>query len=150
VGSLGRQRLVALAEWRGGPVAREVKSELPSACVFAGMSASGSGFYSEILTKAVRVPDPFVEVHGGWIIRRLAPDCTRIDLEALAEKPDEARLLEAMGFETANIHLGTPERVRGILKDLERRPGKWLHELSRKMTRAIEADWDEWVHSLNG
>src|SRR5216684_5589560 len=32
LGSLGRQRLVALAEWKGGLVAREAKPLLPSAC----------------------------------------------------------------------------------------------------------------------
>jgi hypothetical protein len=150
MGSLGRQRLVAVADWRGGPVAREIKSALPSACVFAATAPSGDRlFYSDIITGAVRVPDPLVKVQGNWIVRRLAPDCTRIQLEQLPEKHDEARLLEAMGFETANIHLGTPGRIKDVLKDLHRRPAKWLHEASRKMSRAIEADWDEWrSHSL--
>jgi hypothetical protein len=145
MGSLGRQRFVAVADWRGGPMAREIKSALPSACVFAGMSTSdGHSFYSQLLSTAVRMPDPLVQVHRAWIVRRLAPDCTRIELEALPEKRDEARLLEAMGFETANVHLGTRDRVRHVLKDLERRPAKWLHEASRRMTKLVEADWNEW------
>jgi hypothetical protein len=145
MGSLGRVRLVAVADWRGGPVAREIKSALPSACTFAGISGSGkTSFYSEILSKAVRMPDPLVKVHGGWIVRRLAPDCARIELAELPGKRDEARLLEAMGFETANIHLGTAELVPAIVKDLGHRPANWLHELSRQMTKSIQADWDEW------
>ena len=145
MGSLGRQRFVAVADWRGGPVAREVKSALPSACVFDGASSSSDkSFYSQIIGAAVRVPDPLVQVHASWIVRRLAPDCTRIELEELPEKHDEARLLEAMGFETANIHLGTPERIKDVVKDVLHRPAKWLHEASRKMSKAIEADWDEW------
>ena len=35
LGSLGRERFVALAEWRGGFVAREAKALAPSACVWA-------------------------------------------------------------------------------------------------------------------
>jgi uncharacterized protein (DUF2252 family) len=145
MGSLGRLRLVAVADWRGGPVAREIKSALPSACTFAGISGAGrTSFYSAIVSKAVRIPDPLVKVHDGWIVRRLEPDCARIELAELPRKRDEARLLEAMGFETANIHLGTAERVPAILKDLGRRPANWLHELSRQMTKSIQADWDEW------
>src|SRR5262249_49503393 len=72
VGSLGRQRLVALANWRGGLIAREAKAILPSA-------ADGNLRYDEIVEKSVRVPDPFVRRDGNWIVRRLAPDCSRIE-----------------------------------------------------------------------
>ena len=30
-------------------------------------------------------------------------------------------LLEAMGWETANIHLGTPEMIPAVVEDLEQR-----------------------------
>jgi len=36
LGSLGHERYVALAEWRGGHVAREAKALVPSACLWAG------------------------------------------------------------------------------------------------------------------
>src|ERR1700682_351992 len=36
LGSLGRQRYVAIAEWRGGSVAREAKALAPSACLWGG------------------------------------------------------------------------------------------------------------------
>lgn len=35
LGSLGRYRVVALADWHGGKVAREAKALAPSACVWA-------------------------------------------------------------------------------------------------------------------
>src|SRR5579871_2749585 len=35
LGSLGHQRLVALAEWRGGRIAREAKALVPSSCYWA-------------------------------------------------------------------------------------------------------------------
>lgn len=38
VGSLGRPRFVAIAEWTGGLIAREAKALVPSAAVWAGMA----------------------------------------------------------------------------------------------------------------
>ncbi|HEY2019230.1 MAG TPA: DUF2252 family protein, partial [Bryobacteraceae bacterium] len=35
LGSLGRERYVAIADWRGGSIAREAKALAPSACVWA-------------------------------------------------------------------------------------------------------------------
>ena len=65
-----------------------------------------------ILERAVRVPDPFVHVFGRWLLRRLAPDCSRIEIDSLPAKRDEERLLYAMGWETANIHLGSQRVFR--------------------------------------
>jgi hypothetical protein len=145
LGSLGRRRLVALAEWKGGPVAREIKAVAPSACIFAGLSAaSETPYYDRIIAKSVRVPDPFVKLHGRWIVRRLAPDCSRIELASLPAKRDEARLLHSMGFETANIHLGSEETIAQVTADLEKRPARWLHEASKRMVSAVESDWTEW------
>ena len=58
LGSLGRERYVAVAQWHGGSVAREAKALAPSACVWA---AEGKGtapiHYQEILNRSVRCPD---------------------------------------------------------------------------------------------
>src|SRR5450755_1417956 len=108
LGSLGRQRFVALAEWHGAKVAREAKAMAPSACRWAAEGQGTSRIrYQEILDTSVRCPDPFVRLKGRWIVRRLAPDCSRIELSALPKERDEMRLLHAMGFETANVHLGS-------------------------------------------
>ena len=77
--------------------------------------------YQAILTKARRACDPFVQLRGQWIVRRLAPDCSRIELASLPAERDEARLLHAMGWETANIHLGSRDTAGAVRRDLERR-----------------------------
>jgi len=135
LGSLGRVRLVALTNWHGGLLAREIKAFLPSAW------DRHKSLYAEILAKAVRVPDPCARIYGKWIVRRLAPDCSRIELKTLPRKRDEERILHSMGSETANIHLGTPEATKQVLRDLERRPASWLHDAAKVMTKAITADW---------
>lgn len=145
LGSLGRERYVAIAEWRGGHVARDAKPLVASACVWAhGRRGGEKILYQEIITRAVRVLDPFVHLRGRWIVRRLAPHCSRIELASLAEKRDERRLLHAMGFETANVHLGTKSTVAAVRRDLKKRPPDWLHAAARKMVKAMRQDWDEW------
>lgn len=144
LGSLGRQRFVGIGDWRGGKIAREAKALAPSACVWAKSGKpSRRILYQEILEGAVRCPDPWVKLRGRWIVRRLAPDCSRIELSALPEERDEIRLLQAMGSETANVHLGTARR-RDLLKDLANRPHGWLYDAARRMVEAVAADWERW------
>jgi len=143
LGSLGRRRYVALAEWRGGLVAREAKALVPSACTWAN-GGKGGIYYEEIMTSAARVLDPFVQLLGCWIVRRLAPHCTRIELAAMPKERDEARLLYAMGWETANVHWGSRKAVAKVRRDLARRPGHWLHAASKEMVKATVKDWKEW------
>jgi hypothetical protein len=144
LGSLGRERYVALAEWRGGSVAREAKALAPSACLWA---EKGKGtapiLYEEMLDRAVRCRDPFVRLQKHWIVRRLAPDCSRIELSALPEERDEIRLLHAMGWETANVHLGTG-KAKTLGADLEKRPAGWLLKAAREMEKAVLADFKEY------
>jgi uncharacterized protein (DUF2252 family) len=137
LGSLGRVRLVAITDWLGGWVAREIKAALPSAWDLK------SNRYSEILSKAVRVVDPFVRTHEKWIIRRLAPDCSRIELSTLPRQRDEERLLHAMGCETANIHLGSRGAIKLVKRDVERRPSLWLHGAAKTMSNAVTQDWED-------
>ena len=144
VGSLGRVRLVALAEWRGGMVAREAKPLAPSAWLWAQESRLLPPRYREIIRGAVRVPDPFLSVHGKWLIRRLAPDGSRIELASLPRNRDENRLLWMMGWETANMHLGNPDTARPILADLAERKSSWLASAAARMAQAVERDWRKW------
>jgi uncharacterized protein (DUF2252 family) len=146
LGSLGHTRVVLLARWQYGYVAREAKELTPSACVWAqGKRAEGQRTrYGKILDRAVRVPDPFVRPYEGWLLRRLAPDCSRIELFSLPGSRDEGRLLYSMGWETANIHLGTPRVIPAIKRDLARRSANWLHKAAKAMLRATERDWRDW------
>jgi len=143
-GSLGRVRLVALADWRGGMIAREAKPLAPSAWLWARGLRLVPTRYGEIITRAVRVSDPFLGVHGRWLIRRLAPDSSRIELASLPRNRDEGRLLWMMGWETANMHLGSPAQRRDILADLRRRAGRWLSRAAGDMALAVERDWRKW------
>jgi hypothetical protein len=59
--------------------------------------------------------------------------------------PDtELRLLHAMGWETANIHLGTPSARKLILRHLAKQKGKWLHHAAEAMLQAVRSDWEVW------
>jgi uncharacterized protein (DUF2252 family) len=143
LGSLGRQRYVGIAEWAGGSVAREAKALAPSACVWAEGGSTAAILYPEILRVAVRCRDPFVRVQRRWIARRLAPDCSRIELSALPADRDELRLLHAMGWETANVHLGSI-KARSLLAGLKKRPRGWLYRAAREMEKAILKDFEEY------
>lgn len=141
LGSLGRERYLALVEWRGGLIARETKALAPSAASWAAKYKGPARLlYQDILDDAVRCTDPFVRVQKRWIVRRLAPDCSRIELSALPRERDEIRLLHAMGWETANVHLGGA-RPKIILADLKKRRPDWLLDAARKMEQAILADF---------
>lgn len=148
VGSLGRQRFVALTDWFGSRIAREAKAFAPSAAELVmgtgnTRRAGGRPLGAELLSRAVRGADPFFRIADGWIVRRLAPDCSRIELQDLAAARDERRLLRAMGFETANMHLGSVTR-QTLLADLVARKPSWLRRAAIQMADVVEADWRDW------
>jgi hypothetical protein len=66
----------------------------------------------------------------------------------MPKERDENKLLHAMGFETANVHLGTPGSTRAILRDLSTRPRHWLHEAAASMVKVTTEDWREWRRYL--
>jgi hypothetical protein len=144
LGSLGRERYVVSSDYEGARIAREAKALAPSACVWAAGKGSSKIRYQEVLDSAVRCVDPFVRLRDRWIIRRLAPDCSRVELTQLPKLRDETRLLVAMGFETANIHLGSRRSIRAVVKDFGKRPKKWLHETSAAMVKVVQKDWEDW------
>ena len=144
LGSLGHQRFVALAEWHGGKIAREAKALVPSACHWALDKGPSEILYQTLIGCAVRCPDPFVQLRGRWIVRRLGPHCSRIELAALRAPGSELRLLHAMGWETANIHLGTPAARKNILRHLKKQKSKWLHDAATEMMKAVREDWAVW------
>jgi hypothetical protein len=136
---------VAVAEWQGGTIAREAKALAPSACMWAQEGRGTRNIrYQELLNHAVRCRDPFVHVHEAWLVRRLSPYCSRIELGLLPKRFDEDRLLHAMGWETANVHLGS-RRAQQILRgDLAKRTAKWLRTATKAMVQATKTDWKEW------
>jgi hypothetical protein len=143
MGSLGRQRFVTLAGFEGGPVCREAKALATSAWDWARGDDSQPIRYQKALDISVRAHDPFVRLQGRWIVRRLAPDCSKIALAQFPREKDETRLLHAMGWETANVHLGS-SRTKEVLADLAKRRVHWLHKAAANMVAATKSDWKEW------
>ena len=145
LGSLGHIRLAAIAECNGGKVAREVKSLAPSAVHWArGDRGPLELLYQAILSQAVRCPDPFLQLRGHWVVRRLSPHCTRIELSVLPKDRDELRLLSAMGWEMANIHLGSRKATKKIRHHLGTLKGNWLPNAAKEMAKAVSQDWAAW------
>jgi hypothetical protein len=150
LGSLGHARYVAIADWHGGRIAREAKALVPSSSHWAQTldSKKNGGpaeiLYQTIINRAVRCPDPFVQLRGRWIVRRLGPHCSRIELASLRAPDTELRLLHAMGGETANIHLGTLSARKFILRHLDKQKPRWLHHAAEAMLDAVRSDWEVW------
>ena len=143
-GSLGRPRYAVIAQSAGGLVARETKPLLPSAWRIGLNSKREPLYYDAILKRAIRDPDPFLTIKNGWVFRRLAPHCTRIEIGELPREKDEQRLLEAMGRETANIHLGSRDAIPALRRDLKRRGNGWLYAAANRMAAATIKDWKAW------
>ncbi len=142
VGSLGKPRFLAITEWAGSKVARDAKAVTPSASAWlAGTEKPQMPKIADMVKKAVRCHDPFYRVEKGWIVRRLSPRCSRIELTQLSDVVDQVALLASMGAETANVHLGSPKKAAAILKDLKSRPPGWLKSAARRMYKALRADW---------
>jgi hypothetical protein len=94
-----------------------------------------------ITTPAVRAPDPFLSFSPRWILRRLSPNCRKIELRSLPKDRDEPRLLAAMGAETANIHAGDRAAARRALGHLRRQRSSWLLDAAEQMADAVTEDW---------
>ena len=145
LGSLGHARYVAIADWHGGRIAREAKAVVSSACDWIkGRHGSSEILYQTLLSCSVRCSDPFVQLRGRWIVRRLSPHCSRIELAALRAPGKELRLLHSMGWETANIHLGTKTARKSILAHMKKQKGKWLHRATEEMLKVVREDWKTW------
>ncbi len=149
LGSLGRVRLVAIAECNGGRVAREAKAMVPSSVHWAqGVEGPSELMYQTIINRAVRSPDPFVQLRGHWIVRRLSPHCCRIELSVLPRDRDDFQLLFAMGWEAANIHLGSRPTIKAIRQHLDRLKPTWLSSAAKDMAAAVTEDWRAWKKSM--
>jgi hypothetical protein len=144
LGSLGRRRFTLVTQWRGGFIAREAKELAPSAWRWDEKNGVRTILCATAIAHAVRAADPTVSLQRQWLIRRLAPYCTRIELSGLPEKSNELKLLRAMGLETANIHLGTPDAAKQIAGDLRKRPAQWLHKSATAMEQGTLSDWKQW------
>ena len=144
LGSLGHPRIVALSSSGGAYIAREAKAIRPSASAWNSGTSTAVVYGPRLIGRCLRVLDPFVQFHSRWVVRRLAPDCSRIELVSLAAERDESRLLYSMGWETANMHFGSPQAIPEVKRDLAKRKGRWLHKAAKAMCKATLKDWEDW------
>jgi Uncharacterized protein conserved in bacteria (DUF2252) len=147
MGSLGQPRFVAIGECDGGFVAREAKKMTPSACRWLENRKSLDPYYQQLMSNAVRSPDPFQRTLKGWVIRRLSPDSNPIEIAELPRQRDDELLLHSMGEETANVHLASSRKIAAVLRHLQRQKANWLRSSAKAMAKAVEKDWKEYRKS---
>jgi hypothetical protein len=150
LGSLGRQRFVALTDWKGGFVGREAKALVPSAVEWLNNPHSTEIGAEGALKVAIRSLDPWYQIRHAWVVRLLAPDTVKIDLKRLGKQVHEdffaRKLLGAMGWETANIHLGSKEGSK-LLKRLDKLQSmkkSWLQNAAERMADVMKNDFEAW------
>jgi Uncharacterized protein conserved in bacteria (DUF2252) len=149
LGSLGHKRFFALIDWKGGPLIREAKQSSLSAWFWARNADSGQNQVLEIINKSIRSHDPYVRMEKSWLIRPIA-DCGRIDLDEVdpdhpmaVRKTEQMKLLRAMGFETANVHLGSVP-AKELVSAAKKFSVDDLRRGTKQMLAAIKADFDVW------
>jgi hypothetical protein len=150
LGSLGRRRFTAVETPRKGVYdAREAKALVPSALYWSRRQNRMPSQTATLLQHAIRIPDPYFQVHDRWLIRQLAPDIAKIEMPA---DPADKRLvlapalLRLMGRETANIHLGSFSRadLEKRLKELDR-DERWFVAATERMTANTGSDHAAWA-----
>ena len=112
--------------------------------MWAGGGADREIYYERMLAAAVRAADPFLQVRERWVVRRLSPYCSRVELAQMPKDHDKAKLLRAMGRELANVHWGSAKAVPAVRRDLARRKAGWLKQAAAIMVAAVKQDWREW------
>jgi len=143
-GTLGRPRWTAVADWRGAPVVREAKALLTSAwCRQPGMRTRKIRV-GEIASGCFRALDPWFQVNGSIAVRRLSPNNRKIEIEESSGSLLQSDMFRSMGFELANVHLGTEDRRAAISRDLVNRKRGWLYASAKKACDAVTRDFADW------
>ena len=123
---------------------------MPSALYWLAKKRHMPSQTATLLQHAIRIPDPYFQVHDRWLLRQLAPDVAKIELpegEHDVRLPLAPDMLRFMGWETANVHLGSrsADYLKERLDRLEHVVGKdWLIEAAEDMTACTERDCKQW------
>ncbi|MBI1207192.1 MAG: DUF2252 domain-containing protein [Azospirillum sp.] len=140
LGSLGRRRFVVTAETDSGRFAAEVKQRTPPA--FPLNSEPGRDWQDLLPSRPYRI-DPSLKFAGRWLVRAASPDRTKLRLGDLDSNDDRRCLIQAMGWETADFHLGRSDggdnRCGGVTGEvldrfMKEQPNDWLDRASAVMT----------------
>ena len=138
-GSLGRMRFVATAHVRGGPVAREAKSLVPSCWAPKETKSAAALRLMHLATGPYRSPDPYFHITDDLIVRRLAPDSRKILFEGVARKLTRKALL-AMARELAAVHRAD-KASKAIDADLAGLKKRWLERAAVETVKATLKDF---------
>jgi hypothetical protein len=95
-------------------------------------------------TGRFRPLDPWFQIKGNIAVRRLSPNNRKIEAEEGASSLLRPDMLRTMGFELANMHLGTMDRRAAISADLRSRKRGWLAASARKACEATMRDYTDW------
>ena len=100
-----------------------------------------------MLTRAIRSPDPILKVLDQWVVRRIAPDCIKVETKDLPES-NQKQMLHAMGRELANVHLGvaseeTIAEIKADLAEREEKDGQWFSDAVSLLARQVQEDRNE-------
>jgi len=144
LGSLGRPRWVALSTWRGGPVVREAKAIVPSSWTYVHGPRTATTHCEKLASGGYRSPDPWYRVIKNIVVRRLSPNNRKIELKHEPEQLLAPRMLRAMGYEVANIHLGATGDAAAILRDLKKRKSRWLRGAAIAAADMVREDHRAW------
>jgi hypothetical protein len=142
-GSLGRPRWVGRSDtWRGGPLVREAKALLVSSWYRAHALPADGIRAAEIAGARYRAPDPWYAVADGIVVRRLSPNNRKIEAGDPAFSELSGDMLEVMGLELANVHLGgtAPAALAG---DVDGRTRGWLAEFAKRMGSAVRREYQQ-------
>jgi hypothetical protein len=152
LGSLGRRRYMAVVKHGDNQyIAREAKALVPAALSWLEMRPAAVSLTATILQRAVRSPDPWLQVHDRWLVRQLAPDAFKVELPVSKEDCRlvfAPNLLRAMGFETANVHLGSrsPSELQIAMHRLRQDlGGDWLATATNRMEKVTRKDHQAWM-----
>jgi Uncharacterized protein conserved in bacteria (DUF2252) len=145
LGSRGKRRFYAFAIWHGARVLREAKPVVPSAWAWAADTPAMPRL-AELLKSPHRCPDWSQQLRDGWIVRRLAPDAVKIELEDLtgdhATRDDEEKLFESMGAEIGRLHAGNAQG-NVIARDLDAKNTQdkgWFESVVKSWAELVEED----------
>jgi hypothetical protein len=139
-GSLGRPRWIAVATWRGGWIVRESKAVLTSAWQLAH-GGPEKLFLAEIAGGEFRAPDPWYRVSDGIVTRRLSPNNRKIEAGSIDADLNGQKMLAAMGFELANIHMGDRNASTTIAGDFEARNPEWWTAATKNAALSVIEDY---------
>jgi uncharacterized protein (DUF2252 family) len=143
-GSLGRPRWAGIAMWRGGRVVREAKALVRSAWTRAHPRSSLSGAVAAVATGRYRAPDPWYDVRDAIVVRRLSPNARKIEVKDHGSDLGDRRMLHAMAYELANVHLGNGDAANAIRTDLKSRGDRWLDRATLSAAKFVTNDHEEY------